>query len=212
MDYSLPGSCLWDSPGKNTGVSFCALLQGIFPAQKSNSRLLCLFHWQASFSPLAPPGKPFQDPESESVSCFSRVGLCEPLDCSPPGSSVHGILQAPFSRVIFPTQESNPGLLHCRQILHCLSYQGSPSKIFSSVQFSSLVVSNSSWPHESQHARPPCPSPTPGVYPDSRPSSQWCQQSSHLILCHPLLLLPPIPPSIRVFSNESTLRMRWPKY
>ena len=36
--------------------------------------------------------------------------------------------------------------------------------------------------------------------------------SSHLILCHALLLLPPIPPSIRVFSNESTLRMRWPKY
>ena len=36
--------------------------------------------------------------------------------------------------------------------------------------------------------------------------------SSHLILCHPLLLLPPIPSSIRVFSNESTLRMRWPKY
>ena len=36
--------------------------------------------------------------------------------------------------------------------------------------------------------------------------------SSHLNLCHPLLLLPPIPPSIRVFSNESTLHMRWPKY
>ena len=36
--------------------------------------------------------------------------------------------------------------------------------------------------------------------------------SSHLILCHPLLFLPPIPPSIRVFSNESTLHMRWPKY
>ena len=36
--------------------------------------------------------------------------------------------------------------------------------------------------------------------------------SSHLILCHPLLLLPPIPPSIRVFSNESALRIRWPKY
>ena len=36
--------------------------------------------------------------------------------------------------------------------------------------------------------------------------------SSHLILCHPLLLLPPVPPSIRVFSNESTHRMRWPKY
>ena len=36
--------------------------------------------------------------------------------------------------------------------------------------------------------------------------------SNHLILCHPLLLLPPIPPSLKVFSNESTLRMRWPKY
>ena len=39
-----------------------------------------------------------------------------------------------------------------------------------------------------------------------------CVLSSHLILCRPLLLLPPIPPSIRLFSNESTLRMRWPKY
>ena len=43
-------------------------------------------------------------------------------------------------------------------------------------------------------------------------SIQLLMPSSHLILCHPLLLLPPIPPSIRVFSNESTLRMRWPKY
>ena len=44
----------------------------------------------------------------------------------------------------------------------------------SSVQFSHSVVSNSLWPHESQHTRPPCPSPTPGVHPDSRPLSQWC--------------------------------------
>ena len=43
-----------------------------------------------------------------------------------------------------------------------------------SVQFSCSVVSNSLWPHESQHARPPCPSPTPRVHSDSRPSSQWC--------------------------------------
>ena len=43
-----------------------------------------------------------------------------------------------------------------------------------SVQFSRSVVSDSLWPHESQHARPPCPSPTPGVHSDSRPSSQWC--------------------------------------
>ena len=47
-------------------------------------------------------------------------------------------------------------------------------KWFSSVQFSHSVVSNSLRPHESQHTRPPCPSPTPGVYPNSSPSSQWC--------------------------------------
>ena len=43
-------------------------------------------------------------------------------------------------------------------------------------------------------------------------SNESVMPFNHLILCHPLLLLPPIPPSIRVFSNESTLRMRWPKY
>ena len=74
-----------------------------------------------------------------------------------------------------------------------------------SVQFSRSVMSDSLRPHESQHARPPCPSPTPRVHANSCPSS-------HLILCRPLLLLALIPPSIRVFSNESTLRMRWPKY
>ena len=46
--------------------------------------------------------------------------------------------------------------------------------IKSSVQFSRSVMSNSLWTHESQHARPPCPSPTPGVHSDSFPSSQWC--------------------------------------
>ena len=45
---------------------------------------------------------------------------------------------------------------------------------FSSVLFSRSVVSNSLWPHELQHARPPCPSPTPGVHSNSRPSSRWC--------------------------------------
>ena len=45
---------------------------------------------------------------------------------------------------------------------------------FSSVQFSCSVMSDSLWPHESQHTRPPCPSPTPRVYPNSCPSSRWC--------------------------------------
>ena len=70
---------------------------------------------------------------------------------------------------------------------------------------------HSLWPHELQHAKPPCPSPTPGVYSNSRPSES-VMPSSHLILCRLLLPLPPIRPSIRVFSNESPLRRRWPKY
>ena len=82
---------------------------------------------------------------------------------------------------------------------------------FSSVKFSHLVGSDSLRPHESQHARPPCPSPTPGVYSNSCPPSGWCHPviSSSVV---PFSSCPPIPPSIRVFSNESTLCMRWPKY
>ena len=58
---------------------------------------------------------------------------------------------------------------------------------FSSVQFSRSVVSDSLWSHELQHTRPPCPSPTPGVHSDSRPSSQWCH--------------PAISPSVIPFSS-----------
>ena len=72
-------------------------------------------------------------------------------------------------------------------------------------------MSDSLQPHESQHARPPCPSPTPGVHSDST-SIESVMPSGHLILCCPLLLLPPIPPSIRVFAKDSTLHMRGPKY
>ena len=78
-------------------------------------------------------------------------------------------------------------------------------------------------PHGLQHARPPCPSPAPATCQASLYNTiSWSSlkltsiksviPSSHLILCHPLCLLPPIPPSIRVISNESTVRMRWPKY
>ena len=82
-----------------------------------------------------------------------------------------------------------------------------------SVQFSRSVMSDSLRPHESQHARPPCPSPTPRVYSNSCPSSWWC---------HPAISSSAIPisscpesrsfPSIMVFSIESTLRIRWPKF
>ena len=70
-------------------------------------------------------------------------------------------------------------------------------------------MSNSLQPHGLQHARPPCPSPTPGVYANSSP---LVIPSNHLILCCPFLLPPSIFPSIRVLSNESVLHIRWPKY
>ena len=77
---------------------------------------------------------------------------------------------------IFPTQGSNPSLPHCRQTLYRLSHQGSPDYMVS-FQFSRSVVSDSLRPHESQHTRPPCPSLTPRVYPNSCPSSRWCHSA-----------------------------------
>ena len=75
-------------------------------------------------------------------------------------------------------------------------------------------------PHEPQHARPPCPSPTPGVYPNPCPLSRWCHPiissssppSPSPPALSPLLLLPSVFLSIRVFSNEWVLHIRWPKY
>ena len=82
----------------------------------------------------------------------------------------------------------------------------------SCIQFSSVAKSCLTLqPHGLQHARPPCPLPTPGVYSNSM-SIESVMPSNHLILCRPLLLLPSIFPSIRVFSNESALCIRWPKY
>ena len=96
--------------------------------------------------------------KSKSEVTQSCPTLRDPMDCSLPGSSVHGIFQArvlewvatAFSEI--PTQFS--------------------SVQFSSVQFSRSVVSNSLQPHESHHARPPCPSPTPGVHTNSCASSR----------------------------------------
>ena len=71
-------------------------------------------------------------------------------------------------------------------------------------------MSDSLPPHGLQHTRPPCPSPTRSLL--KLMSIKLVMPSNHLILCHPLLFLPSIFPSIRVFSNESVLRIRWPKY
>ena len=80
------------------------------------------------------------------------------------------------------------------------------------VQFSRSVMSDSLRPHEPQHTRPSSPSPTPGVHPNKSMSVELVMPSNHPILHRPLLLLPSIFPSIRVFSNESALCIRLPKY
>ena len=80
-----------------------------------------------------------------------------------------------------------------------------------SVQFSHSVVSNSLQPHGLQHSRLPCPSPPPGACSNSSLTNQWCHPTISF-LCQPLLLLPSIFSSIRVFSNEPVLCIRWPKY
>ena len=172
MDCSLPGfSVHGDSPGKNTGEGGLPP-PGDLPNPGIKPRSPAL---QADSLPSKPPGKP----KNTGVGSLS-------------------LLQGNF-----PTQESTWGLLPPGQILYQLSYQGGPvitlgplrkSKIiikvinlitsvksllpckvtyrFRSDQISRSVVSDSLLPHESQHARPPCPSPTPGVHSDSRPSSQ----------------------------------------
>ena len=132
--------CLWDSPGKNTGVACHALLQGIFPTQGSNPRLLSLLHWQMGSLPLVPPGKPR---DALVVRSLSHVWLF----ATPWTAAHHASLSFTISR----------------NLLRLVSIE--------------LVM--------------PC---------------------NHLILCYPLLLLPSIFPSIRVFSKESGLRIRWPKY
>ena len=101
--------CPWDSPGKSIEVGCHALLQGIFPTQGSNLHLLCLLLWEVSSLPLAPP----EVKESESEVTQSCPTLCDPMDCSPPGSSVNGISQAralewlPF---LSPGDLPNPGI------------------------------------------------------------------------------------------------------
>ena len=76
--------------------------------------------------------------------------------------------------------------------------------------FSHQVTSDSSQPHGPQHTRLPCPSLSQNLL--KLKSIESVMPSNHLILCHPLLLLPSVFPSIRVFSKESSLHFRWPKY
>ena len=113
---------------------------------------------------------------------------------------------------IFLTQGLNPyllHLLHCRQFLYPLSHLGSPkSTIRSDQSLSRVRLFATPW----ISARQASLSITNSRSSLRLTSIESVMPPSHLILCHPLLLLTLIPSSIRVFSNESALRMRWPKY
>ena len=101
---SLPGSSVHgDSPGKNTGVSCHALLQGIFPTQGSNPHLLCLLHWQAGSLPLVPPGKlhvlPSHLPISNCALQLHGLPQLTNLCCFPP-SGPKGKGPVPFCQAL----------------------------------------------------------------------------------------------------------------
>ena len=131
MDYSLPGSSVH-------GILQARILewvvvpdlQEIFPTQGSNLHLLRLPARQVGSLPLVPPGKPYM------LCLVTQLcpTLCNPMDCSPPGSSIHGDSSGKNTGMschalfqgIFPTQGSNSGLPQCRWILYHLSHQGSP--------------------------------------------------------------------------------------
>ena len=93
----------------------------------------------------------------------------------------------------------------------CLPPHQNSSVVILIPQFSHSVVSDYLRPHESQQARPPCPSPTPRVHPNPCPLCPWCHPTISSFVV-PFSSRPLIFPSIRIFSNKSALCMRWPKY
>ena len=108
--------------------------------------------------------------------------------------------------------------------VNCLSNHGKQYGNFSKIKnrttivvvatIQCSVISNSLWLHGLQYARLLCPSPSPRAYSNPCPLNQWCHPTipSSITSSHPLLLLPSIFPSIKVFSNQSALHIRWPNY
>ena len=94
----------------------------------------------------------------------SRLTLCNPMDCSPLGSSAHGIFLARILEWVAISFSRGSFCPRDQTWVSCIAG--------SSVQFSRSVVSNSLLPYESQYARPPCPTPSPGVHSNSRPLSR----------------------------------------
>ena len=144
----------------------------------------------------------------------SYLALCDLMDYSPQGSFVHGILQArklkwvviPFSR-----GSSWPGdwtQVSCTAGRVFTVWATRETHMESIVVVQSLSVSDSLGPHELQHTRLLCPSLSPWVCSNSCPLSQWC----HTTISSSVIHFSSIIPSIGVFSTESALHIRWPKY
>ena len=131
-------------------------------------------------------------------------GLYSPS--TPPGQNT-GMGSCSLLQGIFPTQGSNPGFPHCRQILYQMSHQGREALRYSSVQVSRSVVSNSVIPWTA--ARQPSLSITNSWSLLKLMSIKPVIPFNHLIL---FLFPSSIFPSISVLSIESVLRIRWPKY
>ena len=135
---------------------------------------------------------------SVSHSCLT---LCDPMDCSLQGSSVYEILQArilEWESISFFRRSSRSRdwtWVFC-SAGRCFYHLSSCS----SVQFSHSVVSDSLRPYEPQHARPPCPSPTPGDYPNACPLSQWC----HLTISSSVV---PISSCLQSFPASGSFQM-----
>ena len=132
---------------------------------------------------------------------IQSLGWEDPLQKEMATHSSYSCLENPMGRGVW--QATVHGVAKSRTRLGTITHS------FSSVHFSCSVVSDSLRAHGLQHSRPPCPSAAPRVY--SLTSIESVMPSNHLIPCHPLLLLPSIFPSIRVFLNESVLHIRWPK-
>ena len=152
---------------------------------------------------------------SESELAQSCLTLCNPMDCSLPGSFVHGILQGRVLEwVAISFSRGAPEASDWTQV-SCIAgrffnvWSTREALVNPSVQLLSHVqLFATPWTIAHQATL----SITNSWSPPKPVSIETMMPSNHIILCRPLLLLPPIPPSIRVFSNESALWIRWPKY
>ena len=134
---------------------------------------------QADSLPAELPGKPHGGPAAAAKLLQSCPTQWDPIDSSPPGSPVPGILQArTLEWVAISFSKAGKWKVKVKSLsrvrLSATPWTAPHQVALSSVQFSLSVVSDSLRSHESQHTRPPCPSPTPWVHSNSCPSSQWC--------------------------------------